>query len=201
MNNFSKVERLLLAFSVISFVVLIFFTSELLLDFCWLEILFTFSIFTTIFLNLLNQFWFKEPVFAVEQLIFVPITSITLAFGGMLLLLTLSTFFREGNLPPVPREVLWGTLIFTILTIPLQIKIHKKEPFFELALMSFSTLSLLAICFEYRMVLSALENFTLELFVLSLIFSIFTLVTTKTKWNLVKFSFWFFGVLFALVGF
>ncbi|KAA3604599.1 MAG: hypothetical protein DWQ06_03915 [Calditrichaeota bacterium] len=201
MNNFPKVERFLLALSVISFVVLIFFTSELLLDFCWLEILFTFSIFTTIFLNLLNQFWFKEPVFAVEQLIFVPITLVTLAFGGILLLLTFGTFFREGILPPVPREFLLGTFILMVLTIPLQIKIHKKEHFFELAVMSFSALSLLAICFEFGMVWSAFENFTLKLFVLSLVFSVFTLVTTKIKWDLVKFSFWIFGVLFALVGF
>lgn len=201
MQNFSKIEKIFLVLSVVAFVVLVFFTSELLLDFCWLEILFTFSIFTTVFLNLLNQFWFKEPVFAVEQLIFVPITLVTLAFGGMLLLLSLSTFFRDGILPPVPREILSGTLIFVILTIPLQIKIHKKEPFFEITVMSFSALSLFAICFEHQMVLSAFENFTVKLFILSLIFSLFTLVTTKIKWNLAKFSFWIFGVLFALVGF
>lgn len=201
MQNFSKIEKIFLVLSVVAFVVLVFFTSELLLDFCWLEILFTFSIFTTISLNLLNQLYFKEPVFAVEQLIFVPITLVTLAFGGMLLLLSLSTFFRDGILPPVPREILSGTLIFLILTIPLQVKIHKKEPLFEITVMSFSALSLFAICFEHQMVLSALENFTAKLFILSLIFSLFTLVTTKIKWNLVKFSFWIFGVLFALVGF
>lgn len=201
MNNFPKVERFLLSFSVISFVVLIFFTSELLLCFCWLEIIFTFSIFATIFLNLLNQLWLKDPVFAVEQLIFVSITFVTLAFGEVLLLLTASTLFREEILPPVPNLILWGTLAFTIFTIPLQIKIHKKENFFELVLMSFSALSLFAICFEYRMVLSAFANFTLELMILSLIFSAFVLVTTKIKWNFLKFSFWIIAVLFALVGF
>ncbi|MCC7431285.1 hypothetical protein IT568_10605 [bacterium] len=196
-----KKEIPLLVFTVLTFVIPFSFIPNELYNFCWLEIFWLFAIFTSFALNIFNKIWFKEPLYAVEQLIFIPVTLVGFAFGGMVLFFVASYFYVTKHFPPMPVEVFWGILIFEILTLKLQAKIIKKIGLFETLTMSFSSLSLLAVCFDHKMVLSAFENFNFMIFILACLFSLFVLCVSRLKWNFVNFIFWLLTVSLTLFTF